>query len=110
MAAVLKDRSLGSMSGRRKARGAMALIQVREVGKGTPGSPWHYWPDGAKGKVKSSLRYPVPSGPSSAKAFPGSSSWGHLGYLYKIHFAVAGVIIQVLDDNLSIVLNPSLPT
>lgn len=88
----------------------MALLQVTEVGRRDTGSSWHCLPNGTKEKVKSSLRYPVPWGLSLAKVSPGLSLQGHLGYLYKIHFAVAGVIIQVLDDNLSVVLNPSLPT
>lgn len=39
-----------------------------------------------------------------------ASECAHSRYLYEVHFAVAGVIIQVLDDNFTIVLYPPLST
>lgn len=39
---------------------------------------------------------------------PPASERAHSRYLYEVHFAVAGVVIQVLDVNFAIVLDPSL--
>lgn len=87
----------------RGARRATTLVQVRGVRRGgTPGSPCQCLPDGTKVKVKSSPRMSCALRPQLWQGLPG-------GYLYEIHFAVAGVVIQILDDNLPIVLNPSLP-
>lgn len=48
-----------------------------------------------------------PWAPGTASALQHWSS-AHSRYLYEVHFAVAGVISQVLDDNLAIVLYPAL--
>lgn len=39
---------------------------------------------------------------------PPASVRAHSRYLYEVHFAVAGVVSQVLDDNFTIVLDPAL--
>lgn len=69
----------------------------------------HCLPAGIKVKVKNLSNALCSGALALPQPFQGQSSESHWSYLYKIHFAVAGIIIQILDDNLSIVLNPPLP-
>lgn len=59
LAATLKTDHRGVKVEGRRPGGAMALVQVREVGLG-PGSTWHCLSTGTKAKVKNFPRHPVP--------------------------------------------------
>lgn len=51
---------------------------------------------------------PVLWAPGAASALQ-PRSWAPSRYLYEVHFAMARVVRQVLDDDLAIVLDPPLP-
>lgn len=86
----------------------MVLVQVTEVDwdQGTPGTAGLPAQKRRRKVPRDALHPEAPAVPGPSRARAPRATRAHLG---KIHFAVAGIVIPVLDDDLSVMFNPPLP-